>query len=311
VTHRLLVLLALAAACERKGSESAPSSGSAPAPAGSPFDVNGNAMAPKTVLAATRGGETVYFAISNVAKRTCDALLSTTGVSLESGEILVELELSRPLFGDAPGWTVTRASWPGGVSGTADFPSPGKPRRPTIVQTSDELARKGGTLRVRYDGEFQVGTASPRAWLAIDTTLAVTPCGDLAGVLPPKQPVDVRIDKRPFPIRGAFVAKADEGGLRLQLTSLPPRACERHSVTGATGDVYVSIESRSGRPFVHISGDLVPVQQNFSLRDDDGMKLVPDGAIDGTGPLRVAIDVERADLPITIHGHVDAFRCAN
>jgi hypothetical protein len=301
--RHLVLVLAIAGACGRRSSESAPASGSAsPLAGGSALDVNGNAMTAKTVLAATRGGETVYLAISNIANRTCDALLSTNGVTLKPDEIFVELDLARPLFRATSGWTVTHASWPGGAA------SSDRSRKPTVVETNDELARKGGALRVRYDGEFQVGTASPRAWLAIDATLEVTPCGDRAGTLPPVQPVDVRIDKRTFPIRGTFVS-GDDREWALALTSLPPLKCARDSVTGATGDVGVRIESRAGRSSVHVYGDLAPVQQS-SIRDDDSVKLVPDGAIEGTGPLRFAVDVERSDPPVSIHGHVDAIRCA-
>ncbi|MCE9575311.1 MAG: hypothetical protein K8W52_19325 [Deltaproteobacteria bacterium] len=101
----------------------------APPPAAAlTMTVNGLALAPRTALASTRGGEVIHVELSTIAGRTCDDLFGHDGISLGADEVLVSLDLARPIAGDrdATGRTpppgslpmqVTHASWPSGQDG--------------------------------------------------------------------------------------------------------------------------------------------------------------------------------------------------
>jgi hypothetical protein len=261
--------------------------------------VNGHGVAARSVLAAKRGGETVYLILSSAADRSCDQLFDDRGVALAPDEVLVSLDVAQPAFErDHPRWQIARASWPGGVSGAVD--AHGESLDST-VRIPDDIATRGGKLAVRYTGSFSVGAASPNASIAIDGTTDVKPCGDRRPASTPPQLVST-IGARRFPLRGAVVT-SDDSGWRLTLASLP-LACPNHDVWDGPGDLGIDITTRGSDRSVHIFGDAVPVQQQISR---DGISIQPDAAIDGDGPLGIAIDV---GLPeIAIRGRVTAKRC--
>jgi hypothetical protein len=301
--------------CKREEPAAPPPKETPPARPGKPLvDANGNIVAPRTVLAATRGGEAVLVAISSAERRACADLFGESGISLQQDEVLVQLQLARPLFDRAaaaraagrPRWSVVSASWPGGISSGGDAMDPvAKPR--TAVEMPDDLATRGGTLRLRFDGLFQVGTASPRATLALDGTFDVLPCGDRAvGALPDAQPIQVRAEGRAFAIRGARVTPTDRGP-RVEL-STRPRQCPTDRLGDPPGDLEISLTvegDRSSHVVVH--GDLVGTSLNES---PGGYRVIPEGGWEGTGRVRVALDGDGSDYaPLAIHGHVLAERC--
>jgi hypothetical protein len=240
----------------------------------------------------------VYLAASTLPDRTCDQLFGERGVSLAPDEVLVSLDIAQPAFEAHSRWRIARASWPGGVSGTLD---PHGESLESTVRMPDDIATHGGELAVHYAGAFSVGAASPNASIAIDGTTPVKPCGDRRPAPTPAQ-LDARIGTRRFPLRGAVVT-SDDSGWRLTLASLPI-GCPSHDVWDPPGDLGVDITTRGGERSIHVFGDLVPVQQQFG---GDGVSLQPDAALDGSGPLGIAIDVATAEL--AIRGRVTATRC--
>lgn len=278
------------------------------------MNVNGLALAPRTALAATRGGEVVHVELSTTAGRTCDELFGHDGISLGSDEVLVSLDLARPIAGDrdATGQTpppgsmplqVTHASWPSGQSGlqhgaTAD----------DLVIPAD-FAAHGGKMKVRYAGDFVVGAGGPKVALRLDGEVAVTSCGDRGPApIPPVQPITVTNGTRTLPIRGALITHDDQGAWTLELSSLP-RRCGKDGGDGDPGDLAIELHHRDPGPFLDVYGDLAPIQQNYSLADYKDVTLAASGDVNGTAPIRVAVTVAIDHFPLALHGEVTATPC--
>jgi hypothetical protein len=315
VVRYLLLTLAVAACTRAEGhrKESSKRSGTESNVPTGPLHlvVNGNVIAPRSVLATTRGGETVYLVLSSAADRTCDQLFAKDGVALASDEVLVWLDVLRPAIdgssatsSSSPAWQIGRASWPGGISGAFDRDDGS---RTSSVEIPDDIATRGGQLAVHYAGSFSVQTASPNASLALDGVIAVKPCGDRPSATGPTQ-LDAQIGKRRFPIRGATVT-TDATGWALHLTSLPI-PCPHNHFSDRSGDLGIEVATRGNDDHsVHLFGDAVPVQQQWSGPGSYGpaVKLELDGPLDGSGLLGIAVDVTTPLL--AIHGRVTARRC--
>lgn len=277
-------------------------------------DVNGNVLAPKLAVAATRGGETVYLTIGT-RDRTCEDLYDKNGIGLAEDEVLVQLEIARPLFDEddrrrpipgAGAWRVTRASWPGGQSGARRGFGPDAPLAGAI-EADPAIATKGGRMRLRYDGEFHVGAASPRATLALDGVIDVRACGDRPrAALGPPMPIEVRAGARRLPIRGALVVQSNDGP-RLYASSLA-RPCPKHDAFDVGGDLEIDLRlgAQAGSA-VHVAGDLLATQL---VTQPSPYVVTPHGPLTGAGPVEVSIDGDGSSyLPLSIHGRVSAERC--
>jgi hypothetical protein len=283
-----LVVWFVVAACERQ----------APAPAVE-LGVNDNTVVPRTVLAATRGGDAIDLVISSVPGRTCDEMFGTHGASLGAQEVLVTLTLGRPLVPHGA-WGVLHAAWPGGSGGAGSASS--------IVEMPADLASHGGKLRVRYDAKFELGAASPRSKLALDAHLDVKPCGDRPlDPLPAAQPA-VRIAERSLPIRTVLVVPTSKG--QRIILSTGTRTCPQHHSYTGSADLQIELVNEGDRVTrLSTSGDLVPVQLGAG---SVAYRVVPTPGWTGDGPLALQIDSTSDDerfAPISIHGQYAAQRC--
>jgi hypothetical protein len=267
--------------------------------------INGEDIPIKTILAYSRGGQSLNFSLST-HPLSCDDLKSGMR-RLGSGEKTLSFTVAPALQDDGT------SSW---QMMTFYYDSMNKinlgPVKPLSVEAGKEVRV---AVDVQIDEEASEFLQRGPLSLTLRGEVVAQHCGELQrneGVAPRPQPrLKVTIGAEEIAIRGATIS--DEFSRPALRLSTSPHGCK----TSMVGSDFAFQLGMEGDPLnvtrLHVAGDRLASQMSMTIDPSDGyIRLSPDATgFFGTGDAHVDIDAQLKvfGLPVTMKGTVTAEKC--
>lgn len=264
-------------------------------------------------IAYTRGGEAVVLGLGTMPL-PCE---NRRGMQARPDEQTILFELTRQLFDSIGQYRVTLATSPRwrltGLS-LVNYPASLNPSVATedpdaVIEMPDNLATRGGRIKIRYRGERMLHKSSDESKLdlplVVEGEVDVRGCGDLPEVELGTSTLSVTIGNRTFPIRSAL-ARRDENRDDIVLSTLPRSCAISDRWPGDLSVTFRETDPTYTHPkSIAIGGTLARSGPSYP----DRSKRTP-ARIPAKGPFELAIDMDATpDAPIAIHGKITAERC--